>query len=51
MNSHDRPTRPPRKIYRRPVIRVYGNIRAITQAVGMTGAMDGGMGMTTKTRP
>ncbi len=31
-----------KKPYRRPVLHVYGNIRAITQAVGSTGLMDGG---------
>ncbi len=43
------PTRPPapstpraKKPYRAPAVHVYGNIRAITQAVGSTGAMDGG---------
>lgn len=51
MSSRDRPTRPKRKAYRRPVINFYGNIRAITQAVGMTGLNDGGMGGTMKTRP
>jgi hypothetical protein len=34
---------PPKKPYRSPVVHVYGNIRAITQAVGTTGAADGGM--------
>jgi hypothetical protein len=53
MKSHDRPIPPPRKKpYRRPVIHVYGNIRAITQAVGNTGATDGGaVGGMMKTRP
>jgi hypothetical protein len=48
----DRPARPPRKPYRRPVIHVYGDIRAITRAVGNTGIADGGKpaGMR-KTRP
>ena len=30
------------KPYRKPKLVVYGDIRAITQAVGMSGAMDGG---------
>ncbi len=34
------PTR--RKPYRAPVLHVYGNIRAVTQAVGSSGVMDGG---------
>ncbi len=42
MKIPDRPARPPRKPYRRPVIHVYGNIRAITQTVGPNGVMDGG---------
>lgn len=38
---------PPRKKkpYSPPVLRVYGDIRAITRAVGQTGAMDGGAAM------
>jgi hypothetical protein len=31
-----------KKPYRAPVLHVYGNLRAITQAVGSAGAMDGG---------
>lgn len=42
MKSRDRPVPAPRKPYRRPVLHVYGNIRAITQTVGPNGAMDGG---------
>ena len=30
------------KPYRKPKLVIYGNIRAITQAVGMMGAQDGG---------
>lgn len=33
----------PKKPYRAPVISYYGDIRAITESVGMTG-MDDGMG-------
>jgi len=49
MKPPDRPATPHKKPYRSPVLRVYGNIRAITQAVGATGAMDG-TGML-RTRP
>lgn len=44
MNTPNAPTLPPKKkkAYRRPVIQVYGNIRAITRAVGSSGLMDGG---------
>jgi hypothetical protein len=45
MSSHDRPVPPPKKAYRRPVIHVYGNIRAITQAVGANNNPDGGVVM------
>ena len=51
MSSRDRPARPPRKPYRKPVIQVYGHIRAITQAVGKTGTADGGKGSMTMTQP
>lgn len=33
---------PRQKPYRKPKLVIYGDIRAITQAVGMMGAMDGG---------
>ena len=36
-------TTPARKPYRAPVVRVYGDIRAITLAIGSMGASDGGM--------
>jgi hypothetical protein len=36
--------------YRSPVLHVYGNIRAITGAVGKTGANDGGKGNMKRTR-
>lgn len=38
-----------KKPYRSPVIEVYGDIRTITKAVGMTGAGDGGSGNMQKT--
>jgi hypothetical protein len=41
-SAPDRPHRTPRKPYRRPVVHVYGNIRAITQTIGPNGVMDGG---------
>lgn len=40
-----------KKPYRPPVIVVYGNVRAITRAVGKTGLNDGGGGNMMKTRP
>ena len=51
MNTRDRSNTPPKKPYRPPVIHVYGNIRAITRAVGRTGASDGGKGNMKATRP
>ena len=42
MTSKNTPAKPARKPYRAPVIRVYGDIRAITRAVGSSGLMDGG---------
>lgn len=43
MTLRDKPVNPtPKKTYRSPVLRVYGDIRAITQSVGSLGAMDGG---------
>ena len=60
MNAHRDGTKPPdgsqttrsKKIYHRPVIHVYGNIRAITTAVGLSGLADGGVGMMmTRTSP
>jgi hypothetical protein len=36
------PQRKAKKAYRAPTLQVYGNIRAITQAIGSTGLMDGG---------
>jgi hypothetical protein len=42
-----KPSQPPRaerakRPYRKPVLRLYGNLRAITGAVGFMGASDGG---------
>jgi hypothetical protein len=42
MSSADRRSAAAKKPYRPPVVHVYGNIRAITQAVGTTGMTDGG---------
>ena len=42
MKLPNTPAKRARKPYRAPLIHVYGNIRAITQAVGSSGAMDGG---------
>ena len=36
------PDAPAQKPYRKPKLVIYGDIRAITQAVGMMGAQDGG---------
>jgi hypothetical protein len=48
------PTKPasakPKRPYRKPVLHVYGDIRAITRAVGTTGLPDGGMGQMKRTR-
>lgn len=41
---------PPKKPYRAPMILVYGDIRAITRAVGRTGRADGGKGNMKRTR-
>ena len=51
MSPPDRNKPPPKKPYRAPVIHVYGNVRAITRAVGKTGASDGGKGSMSRTRP
>jgi hypothetical protein len=32
-----------RVVYTAPVLRKYGNLRSLTQAVGMNGMMDGGV--------
>jgi hypothetical protein len=51
MKPLDGPKRPaPKKPYRRPTIHTYGDIRAITRAVGTTGANDGGKGNMKRTR-
>jgi hypothetical protein len=42
---------PARKPYETPRLEVYGDIRAVTDSVGMTGNLDGGAGHgQTKTR-
>ena len=41
----------PKKRYEQPHLVVYGSISEITKAVGDMGSVDGGSGMTTKTRP
>lgn len=45
MDSHDEKREPvaAKKPYRSPVIQVYGDIRAITKAVGQSNNADGGM--------
>ena len=51
MNSPDQPAPPkPKRPYRAPVLHVYGDIRAITRAVGTTGLSDGGNGNMKRTR-
>ena len=40
-----------KKPFHRPELVTYGNIREITQAVGVTGTKDGGSGSTQKTQP
>ncbi len=51
MSSPDRPETPkPKRRYRPPVLQVYGDIRAITRAVGRTGISDGGKGNMRRTR-
>lgn len=51
MSSQDPPIPPRRKRpYRAPVLLVYGDIRAITRAVGTTGLADGGKGNMKRTR-
>jgi hypothetical protein len=44
--THAKPKRP----YRTPVLHVYGDLRAITRAVGTTGLADGGKGTMKRTR-
>jgi len=38
-----------KKRYNKPLLRDYGDIRKITRADGVQGALDGGMGLKTKT--
>ena len=40
-----------KKVYEKPALVVYGDIREITQAVGNTGNKDGGAGAASKTLP
>ena len=40
MKSRD--NKSPKKTYHRPCLRVYGDLRTLTQAVGMKGMPDGG---------
>jgi hypothetical protein len=39
----------PKKAYQRPELEVYGDLRNITQALGVKGPKDGGMGGNQKT--
>ncbi len=51
LSSNQQPPAPkPKRPYRAPVLHVYGDIRAITRAVGTTGLSDGGMGNQKRTR-
>ena len=43
-HTSDVPDRPSRKQYDHPRLITYGDITALTAAVGMTGAPDGGKG-------
>lgn len=48
MNPKDE--RQPKKPYTSPIVRIYGSIREITQATGITSMVaDGGMGINNKT--
>jgi hypothetical protein len=40
---------PRKNVYNKPKLTRYGDIRQLTQAVGMNGAMDGGTGTMNKT--
>lgn len=40
-----------KKPFEPPRLHVYGDISALTRAVGVTGLADGGKGKTAKTRP
>ena len=46
MKSYD--SKSAKKPYHRPRLLVYGDLRTLTQAVGMTGGMDGGPMMMNK---
>jgi hypothetical protein len=46
MNGLDKPTESSgslKKTYSKPELQVYGNLKDITQSLGVTGAMDGGV--------
>ena len=45
------PSTPVKKPYSRPQLQVYGDLRELTNTVGLTGAKDGGIGSMQKTRP
>lgn len=47
-NQHQQPKKKP---FEPPRLTVYGDIAALTKAVGRTGLVDGGKGNTSKTRP
>ena len=40
---------PTKKLYKRPQLFVYGDVREITRTVGDMGQLDGGTGMNSKT--
>ncbi len=40
-----------KKPFRAPKLKIYGDVARITEAVGMSGAMDGAMGTNNKTAP
>ena len=48
-SSH--PTPQPKKPFEAPRLHVYGDIAALTRAVGKTGLADGGSGNAKNTRP
>jgi len=56
--ADDQPQRPsgnapeqPKKPFEPPRLHVYGDIAALTRAVGKTGLSDGGKGASNRTRP
>jgi hypothetical protein len=40
-----------KKPFKAPTLKRYGDVRSITEAVGATGKVDGGMQLMTKTAP